>query len=625
MMRVLIAKELRGLRPVAICIVGFIVLINLFLLATKMPDKQLLDPAQWSRDSGPMVMVLALLGMMIGGGVLINESDQGTLGFIDGLPLSRTRLFIAKVIAAFAVSAFGILIDFPFTLFFDWLSRNSVDGPFPWPFVLAWKGMAICAGGFLLALAMALSFTRNWFVFIAGLVLWGYLWLRQQGLHHFALFDPVKLLAGLLDGDRVSIPWGHVAALGAATLVLLVGAWAGFLSLGDRVQFAAQRMRKWRLLRVLGIGLPWFAPVVWIAAIIHFAGNHKDKKADNHSHPLGEKSFRSYETAHYEFIFREAQHEQAQPLMDAADAVHNQVTGFFDTTPTAARILVDLDSPVMSHAAGMANWTKIRMRLSPGLELDKLRRTLGHETAHVYISQLGEGRLETHFSAIRFLHEGLATHVENHYFSTDVQRARGRRSVAAVWERGRVPFELLCDDTKLSHIRDPNLVYPLGEVFARVLVKTHGPASPARLLRAFGRSNAPVGLTGTALWRDAAQAAAIDLERVVAAYEEACAQIARDESAFLARLPRLSATVSIEGAEVVITPKFEGAAAGVMVCCIESDGPFLTEVLKLETRADGCFVLPRDRLTKPTIRYLLGWSTPEIDYPVFEPWAQAKP
>jgi ABC-type transport system involved in multi-copper enzyme maturation permease subunit len=119
MMRVLIAKELRGLRPVAICIVGFIVFGNLFMLASEMPDKQLLDPAKWSGNSGPMVMVLAIFGMMIGSGVLIKESDQGTLGFIDGLPLSRTRFFIAKVIAAFAVGALGILIDFPFTLFFD--------------------------------------------------------------------------------------------------------------------------------------------------------------------------------------------------------------------------------------------------------------------------------------------------------------------------------------------------------------------------------------------------------------------------------------------------------------------------------------------------------------------------
>jgi hypothetical protein len=93
----------------------------------------------------------------------------------------------------------------------------------------------------------------------------------------------------------------------------------------------------------------------------------------------------------------------------------------------------------------------------------------------------------------------------------------------------------------------------------------------------------------------------------------------------LARLPRLSATVSIEGEEVVIKPKFEGAAAGVMVCLMEKDGAFLTEALELETRADGCFVLPRDRLTKPTIRYRLGWSSPEIAYPVFEPWEQAKP
>ena len=281
MMRVLIAKELRALRPIAICIAGWFVLDLLYLLATELPDEQRLDPAGWLTEfrSGT-VMILALFGLMIGAGVLINESDQGTLRFLDGLPLSRTRLFIAKVIAALAVIALVPLIDFSTTLVFDWLSRTSVDGLFPWRFAGIEFGLQIVAGGFLLAFAMALSFTRNWFALVAGLLFWGYLWLRQQGLDSVALFDPGELLAVGLDGSRVIISWGNVAAHIAATLVLLAVAWVGFQSLGDRVQFAAQRMGKWRVLRVLGTGLRWLAPVVWIAVMIHIAGNPEDEDED---------------------------------------------------------------------------------------------------------------------------------------------------------------------------------------------------------------------------------------------------------------------------------------------------------------------------------------------------------
>lgn len=626
MMRVLIAKEFRAMRPMALCIAGLFVLGLLYLFATEMPDEQRLDPAKWLAEfRNGTVIILVLFGLMIGAGVLVNESDQGTLRFLDGLPLSRTRLFIAKVSAALAVIALVPLIDLPSTLFFDWLSRTSVDGPFPWRFAGIQIGLQIVAGGFLVAFAMALSFTRNWFALVAGLLFWGYLWLRQQGIHYVGLFDPGELLDVGLDGDRVIIPWGHVGAHLAAALVFLAVAWAGFQSLGDRAQFAAQRMGKWRVLRMLGTGLRWLAPVVWIAAMIQIAGDTEDEDAKNATTPLGEKAFGRHETARYEFLFRTAQREQAQPLFAAADAVHDAVEDFFDAPPSTARIVVDLASPVVPHAAGQTNWTKIRMPLLPGQTLDELRQILGHETAHVFIEQLTDGRLGQHFDAVRFLHEGLATQVEKTDFSSDLERAKNRRSVAAAWVRGRVPFELLCDDKKLRRERDPNLVYPLGEVFARALVETHGPESPARLLRAFGRRNVPAGLTGTALWRDTAQTAEIGLDRVVAAYEGACAQIAEEEKDFVARLPRLSATVAIEGEEIVIRPKFEGNAPGDLVCLVEIEGPLSTETPALPRRADGSFALRRERMTKPVIRYLLGWRTPETEHPVFEPWAQAAP
>ena len=568
-------------------------------------------------------MVLVLFGLMIGAGVLVHESDQGTLRFLDGLPLSRTRIFAAKVVAAFAVIALVPLLDLTSMLFFDWLSRTSVDGPFPWRFAGAQLWLQTLAGAFIIAFAMALSFTRNWFALVAGLLFWAYLWLRQQGVRQVALFDSYELLGVGLDDSRVIISWEHVIAHLAGTVVLLGVAWLGFHNLGDRTQFAAQRLRKWGVLRVLGTSLRLLAPIVWIAAFIKIAGNVEDEDAKNATTPLGEQAFGRRETARYEFLFRTAQREQAKALFAEADAIHEKVTTYFGASAPSSRIVVDLASPVVPHAAGQTNWTKIRMPLVAGDTLDELRRILGHETAHVFIEQLSNSRLENHFAAIRFLHEGLATDVEQKHFSTDAERAKNRRSVAAAWARGRVPFELLCGNDKLIRERDPNLVYPLGEVFARALIDTHGADAPARLLRAFGRGNTPTGLTGTALWRDTMQAANLDLDRVVAAYEGACAKVAEEEKDFLARLPRLSATVAIEGEEIVIRPKFEGTAPGDMICLVEIDGPLATETPLIPKRADGSFAIDRDRFTKPVIRYLLGWRTPETEQPVFEPWAQA--
>ena len=165
--------------------------------------------------------------------------------------------------------------------------------------------------------------------------------------------------------------------------------------------------------------------------------------------------------------------------------------------------------------------------------------------------------------------------------------------------------------------------HPLGEIFARALIESQGREAPAKLLRAFARKNAPAGLKGSALWRDTMQAAGLDLDRVIAAYESACAKISEEEKAFTGKLPRISATVKTEGGEIVIRPKFDGTAPGEMICLIDGEDALDMTAPELPRRADGSFALPRHRLLKPSIRYLLGWRTPETYFPVFEPWAEA--
>ena len=624
MMRALLIKELRALRPFAFCIAGMLALMIVFLLATELPDVQPLDPAKWLHEGrAGSCAILLLFGLMIGAGVLINESEQGTLRFLDGLPVSRTRLFVAKVLAAFATIALVPILDLISEVSFGLISRTSLDGPFPWRFVFAILAMEVVAGAAIVSLALVVSFLRAWFALVVGLIFWGYLWARGNGVNRIALFDPHELLGVGLEGGRVLVPWTHLTAHLGAIVVFLGIAWIGFQSLGDRAQFARDRLGRWRVLRVLGAGLRWLAPVVWVAALVRMVGHPVDEEAKNAATPVGETAFARQETTRYEFLFRSVQRERAAPLIAAADEIHDAVSGFLGAAPPPARIVVDLASPVMPHLAGVTNWTKIRLPIALSPDLADQRMILGHETAHVFIEQLSDGRLDGHFRFIRFLHEGLATHVEMQLFADESQRAQNRRSVAAAWARGAVPFELLSDDEKLRRTRDPNLAYPLGEVFARALIEAHGREAPAKLLRAFGRKNAPTGLAGLALWRDTMQAAGLSLDRVIADYESACAKIAEEEKAFLEKVPRVTATVAIEGGEIVIRPKFEGTAPGELICMIDAEDPLIMETPDVPRRSDGTFALPRQRVLKPTLRYLLGWHTPETRLPVFEPWAEA--
>src|SRR5690242_10311335 len=58
-------------------------------------------------------------------------------------------------------------------------------------------------------------------------------------------------------------------------------------------------------------------------------------------------------------------------------------------------------------------------------------------------------------------------------------------------QRHEVEFEELVDVRLLQRRRDPNLVYPLGEVSVAALVDRYGDQAPARLLRAFARKDRP--------------------------------------------------------------------------------------------------------------------------------------
>lgn len=624
--RALLIKELRALRPCALCIFAIFAIGVAYSLATEAPDNQRFEAANWLiKSRGGSFVLLALFGLIAGAGLLVQESEQRTLLFLDGLPLSRSRVFTMKALAGLLVIALVPLLDVGSDIFFDSLSRTSVAAPFPWTFRLVVVGLELIAGAYLLALAMLISFTRAWFALVSGLVFWTYLWLRQRGWEWLVYLDPYELLAPALDGSRVLIPWRHLAVHAGATAGFLGGAWLAFLSLGDRAQYAADRLGRLRWLGALGVGVRWLAPVVWIAALVRLSGTTANDSRGGEDSPVGEEAFSRRESKHYEFLFRTAQLAAAKPLIAAADAIYDKVTGFLGASPAPTRIVVDLASTVAKHAAGQTNWTKIGMPLQGDPALSELRKILGHETTHVFIEQLSEGRLASHFNEIRFLHEGLATHLELSLFGSDADRAMNRREIAGAWSRGKVPLELLADDSALGRKREPYLVYPLGSVFARVLIETQGQDAPARLLRAFARKDAPRGLSGMALWRDTMQAANLSLDRVSASYDVACAVAMEQEKAFVAMLPRLTAAVRIVQEEIVVQPKFDGEAPGAIVCYTETDDPFLPQLEALARQKDGTFSWPLERQSKPAFRYLLGWRTGQTRMPVFEPWAETIP
>jgi len=626
MNRALLGKELRALRPMMWCIGGVWLTMTICQVITDLPDAQPFRPALWlSKSQDDSFIFLFLFTLMTGAGLLVQESEQGTLRFLDGLPLSRSRLFAAKALAALFVIAWFPWLQLLSNLVFGQLSRTSLDGPLPWHFGFAITGLQMVAGVYLLALTLVISFVRSWFTLVAGLLFWTFLWVQQMGVHWLAYINPYELLGPALKDGRVQIPWPQVGAHLGVAAVLIAAAWLGFRHLGDDAQRLADRVDRHRALRGLASGLKLLAPLAWLGALIYLTEHHHGsaQENDNPAVPVGESAFMRRETERYEFLLRRAQKDEATELFAAADDVYDRVIAFLGVPAAPARVVVDLASPVMPHASAQTNWTKIRLPLGAGLDFPAQRHILGHETTHVFIEQLGEGKLSSHFSSIRSLHEGLATYVEEELFSNEDQKARHRRAVAGAWSRGKVPFNLLVDDTTLSAQRDPNLVYPLGAELARALIAAHGRSAPARFLHAVARPRLAPGVKGAALWRDAMQAAGLSFERVTAAYETQCADLAAAEKDFVATLPRLTAKVKLEGAEIVIHPEYAGDAPGKVVCAAEDTEMFGIGMQALPRRPDGSFTLARARHLKDSLRYMLGWRTGETDQPVFEPWAEA--
>jgi ABC-type transport system involved in multi-copper enzyme maturation permease subunit len=133
MTRVLLRKELRDLLPWAIlsvCI-GLTDLAGLLLrpfdmLPLGVTHRMLGD------ENGP---VLWFMAFAIGTGLGIREQDDGTLAFLDGLPVSRSRVFFVKMAVTFALLCFAPLVASSSALLAHATAHGSLDADYRLDFV----------------------------------------------------------------------------------------------------------------------------------------------------------------------------------------------------------------------------------------------------------------------------------------------------------------------------------------------------------------------------------------------------------------------------------------------------------------------------------------------------------
>jgi hypothetical protein len=388
------------------------------------------------------------------------------------------------------------------------------------------------------------------------------------------------------------------------------------------------------------------AAIVWFVLLTTWAARNSDETDDrpvveraagaeeqpqslSPDSPSKMDTFDGLETEYFQLVYRTSSKEVVDEVRYSMDPVHQEVMDFFQNpAPVNGRIVVDLGGSVPGHAAGVTNWTRVRVPLAKSSSKFDFLQTLRHEVGHVYVNKLSDGKATAYFNALRVFHEGVATAVQlsPKDSGTAAEILKMERWAAAVDSRGRVPLFVLCDDALMNQTRDPNIVYPLGYLVAQSLMDIGGPSMPRRMMETARSLTMPTGYRATQLWSTLLQKNGASLEMLSSVYEAKLDTLQERESEFLKQIPRLSAKLAVESGEIVIRVEVpEGASKSAeVICAVEKQGILTVETTFIPRAKDGSFRLPRDQVSASRLRYLVGWATPEASFPIFEPWIEAK-
>jgi hypothetical protein len=582
-MFLLLAKELRALRPIVLFIICYELVGLLATAWTEFPDRLTLE-TQLTKSPGATdtSASLVLIGLVLCAGLLVRERDDGTLAFLDGLPVTRTRLFCGKLLAALLILGAVVVFEVGVAALLHLLSRDSLEASFPWPLLGTLLGIHAVLVFAFTGVGLAFSFLRRWMFLILALLVWAFILARQFRVPHLDLFDPFVLATPALHAGRWIVPWPNVAALLGVGLLGLAIAHSGFRALGDGAWTITRRLSgsiAVKIVAVLGTAL---IPLAWIG-VFAWIGKDAATEVETDWNPAASDPSVTTSTRRYTFIHRGSQRTAVKALAARADGIQEKVADFFRGQPY--HITVDATSRLARHNAGQAYWRKIKMLLDDGDDADNAA-VLAHETTHVYLDQISGFKLT---------------------------------GVAHAWEP--VTFESLAEDDKFRRQRSADLVYPLGEIFCAAIVQLHGDEALPKIARAFARPTAPKALEHLELWQDTLQSCGYSLEAVLAEFRRQLDALAAEDRAFLDPLIRPKAKVEITATEIIIRPEPVAVQPGRLVCITRPTATAAEYELDRPPRQpDGTFRVSRAFYGYGTFWYQLGWRVDGSQQPLLDSW-----
>ncbi|HEY8432925.1 MAG TPA: ABC transporter permease subunit [Sandaracinaceae bacterium] len=554
-MRGLLAKELRALVPLGA--LGILVMSGDLLYR---PILERHDQATWTRiadyvrpgEGSTLGLVLLILATSVAYAAYPREHDERTIELLASLPIRRSTIFAAKVLAGLLVlwtmCAALLLTDAVQST----LGVSSLSGD-QWRLALALQLTALQAALCAIAYAHALlaSVLR-----LFGLVPYALVLvmanLLEDALPILAWIDPCELLVARYEGRDLVVPWVPLAIHAAVALAALGLAYLAWSGPAERIGRALERLRE-SVAGKLAFGCAsaaalGFLGLVTAGVLVGGMPDDPETREDDDTLATSQRA-----TVRYVFTYPSGLEGRATPLIDAADGIHESVRLRLGA-PVGPRLVADLTDTSREHL-GIASWTHLRVGLVTERDPVRLRRTFAHETAHAFQHVMSDGR---HGPAARLFFEGSAEHLAFLVVPDDELLRRARVIAAAAWTRHRMRFEDLADDERLRARFDPALVYAIGELWTAALVETHGERAIGDVLRAMARPEARRDLGPRAYWEELLRAAGCDLEATLATFERTVASIAERERASIERLPRIGGGVAgASGASVRVVAQLD--------------------------------------------------------------------
>ncbi|WP_241520997.1 ABC transporter permease, partial [Steroidobacter cummioxidans] len=328
---------------------------------------------------GPSAVLFWFIAFAIGTGLATREQDDRTLGFLDGLPVSRSRVFFTKMLVALGLVMLAPVVQFTLVITLHLLSRDSLGQSLNLDLLLlifVQHALAMSAG-LLIGAALGRLRSLTWLAFGSLAVV---LLLAMEHYPKMAVLDPTDLLDVRLHGGRVRFD----AAAVQTQLVLCVVAgwlaWRGFtrahrepiLNLDLLTRPVMSAVVSTLTVAVIGFGMYLLARQAAEEAAASDVVDVSD----------GEESFfaptppAQTQTRYYRFSYSAANAGAARELAAQADTIFAQV---HELLGVAAGDAIQVDaSGSTQNTHGTAFFGRVRMILD-----DEAPVVLAHETAHV--------------------------------------------------------------------------------------------------------------------------------------------------------------------------------------------------------------------------------------------------